>query len=78
MTTKDLIRFIIDNGYPFDIVDFEQEYPNEAFCIRQTKFNNWEVYYSERGQKSGLVTFDKEAEACKYLREKIKTSYNTV
>ena len=74
MKIKDVVR-IISDSYSLDIVDFEKEYPNESYCIRQ---NNglWEVYYSERGQKTDLKKFDLESDACKYLLEKIKTGYN--
>lgn len=74
MEIKDVVR-IISDSYPLDIVDFENEYPNESYCIRQ-KNGQWEVYYSERGQKTGLKMFDLESDACEYLLEKIKTSYN--
>lgn len=32
-------------------------YPNEAFCIGQNN-GKWEVYYSERGNKTSLKIFD--------------------
>jgi len=75
MKIDDLIRIITDS-YPLDIVDFENEHPNEAYCIRNTN-NKWEVYYSERGQKSGIVLFDLEEEACEHLLKKIKASNKT-
>ncbi len=77
LTTKEIIRCIIDNGYPFELVDFGNEYPDEAYCIRQTKTKNWEVYYSEKGFKTGLIEFCSESEACEYLIKKIKTDHNT-
>lgn len=40
--------------------------PNEAYCI-SLNGSVWEVYYSERGMKSGLRTFDSEADACQYF-----------
>ena len=76
MKIKDVVR-IISDSYSLDIVDFEKEYPNESYCIRQ---NNglWEVYYSERGQKTDLKKFDLESDACKYLLEKIKKLATTM
>lgn len=44
--------------------------PNEKLCI--VKEDKWQVYYSERGRKSGLKTFETEAEACEYFFRKIK------
>jgi hypothetical protein len=70
MKIKDLIR-IISDSYPLDIVDFENEYPNESYCIRENN-GEWEVYYSERGQKTGLTKFYSESKACEYLLDKIK------
>jgi hypothetical protein len=44
--------------------------PNESYCI---DFNDgvWEVYYSERGCKTGLKTFEDESSACKYFLDTI-------
>ena len=44
--------------------------PNEALCI--TNDEKWEVYYSERGRKSGLREFQNEEDACEYFLEKVK------
>lgn len=41
--------------------------PNEAFCIEATNDGNWQTYYSERGQRTDLRTFNSEREACEYL-----------
>lgn len=40
--------------------------PNEAFCLNKTN-GKWEVYYSERGNKTGLKVFSNENEACMYF-----------
>lgn len=45
--------------------------PNEAYCLSKVK-NGWEVYYSERGLKSGLKIFASETEACNYIYNLIK------
>lgn len=42
------------------------EYPNEAYSIFWNG-SEWEVYYSERGQKRGLKMFVNEADACEYF-----------
>ena len=44
--------------------------PNEAFCL--AKRESWVVYYSERGQRSGLRSFETESDACEYLLSKLK------
>ena len=45
---------------------FDKEYPNESMCLNNLN-GKWEVYYSEKGQKSSLKSFDSESEACDYL-----------
>jgi hypothetical protein len=44
---------------PLNIVSFDEEFPNEAYCIRLNGEKKWEVYYPERGQKSNLKEFEK-------------------
>lgn len=51
------------------------EYPNEAYCIFWNG-SEWEVYYSERGQKSGLKKFTNEDEACNFFVDKFESSWN--
>ncbi len=46
-------------------------YPNERLCITNEQAE-WQVYYSERGRKSGLKTFSDEEEACEYFYNKLK------
>ncbi|MFS0749854.1 hypothetical protein [Oceanobacillus sp. 1P07AA] len=45
--------------------------PNEQYCITKDG-DNWEVYYSERGKKSGLKIFDDEDKACEYFYKKVE------
>ena len=44
--------------------------PNEKLCI--AKADKWQVYYSERGRKSGLNLFETESEACEFFWRKMK------
>ncbi|MBR08075.1 MAG: hypothetical protein CMP48_10340 [Rickettsiales bacterium] len=62
MNRIDLIR-IISDSYPFDLVSFDEEFPNDAFCIRKNENNYWEVYYSENRNKSNLKEYITESEA---------------
>lgn len=39
---------------------------NEVYCIEHTE-NGWDIYYSERGQKTGLKHFKDEQSACEYF-----------
>jgi hypothetical protein len=47
--------------------------PSESFCISK-KTLWWEIYYSERGQKSNLKKFIFEKEACMFLYNLIISS----
>ncbi|WP_338874936.1 hypothetical protein WBJ53_04880 [Spirosoma sp. SC4-14] len=51
---------------PKDMYSLAGGLPNDAYCLQQTS-QGWEVYYSERGIKSGLVFFPDEETACSYL-----------
>jgi hypothetical protein len=44
--------------------------PNEAYCLAKVD-GKWEVYYSERGNKTGLKIFQKEEEACQYFYDSL-------
>lgn len=73
MKIADIIR-IVSDSYPFDMVSFDQEFPNEAYCIRINSESKWEVYYSERGNKNDLKEFNSESDACNDLLRRIKAS----
>ena len=44
---------------------------DERLCLIYAN-SIWQVYYSERGKKSGLKIFETETEACEYFLHKIK------
>ena len=62
---------------PTNVYSLNGGLPNERLCLGEVS-GKWEVYYSERGDKSDLMIFDKETDACKYfynrLREILKSS----
>jgi len=45
--------------------------PNECYVFNQAGGGIWEVYYSERGEKTGIRTFDTESSATRYFLEMI-------
>lgn len=47
--------------------------PNEKLCL--VKEDTWQVYYSERGNKSGLKVFETESEACEFFAKNEKICY---
>jgi len=63
---KGLESRLISENIRKDIYSLNGGFPNEAYCISQNN-REWEVYYSERGNKSGLRIFQSEEEACQYF-----------
>lgn len=45
--------------------------PNEVLCLT-AEHGNWIVYYSERGNRSGLTIFKSESDACNYFYNHLK------
>ena len=66
MNIRELKARLIEKRIPTEYYSLDGGYPNEAYCIGNTK-NKWEVYYSERGNKSSLKMFDAEEDACNYF-----------
>lgn len=66
MKIKSLKKTLVEIEIPIDAYYLKGGLPNEAFCIG---FNHglWEVYYSERGNKSGIKKFSNEEDACEYF-----------
>jgi hypothetical protein len=60
---------------PKDAYSLKGGLPNEQFCISHEN-GKWEVYYSERGNKTSLKIFDFEEIACNYFLDWIKRSFN--
>ena len=77
MKLKDLKSKLEEEGIAPHWYSLKGGLPNEVFCINKNSKNNWEVYYSERGQKSALGVFEDEYYACFYFWNLI-TSNSTV
>ena len=71
MTIIELERVLLELGISEDLYSvMTGGLPNEKLCI--VKEDKWQVYYSERGKKSGLKIFETETEACEYFLRKMK------
>jgi hypothetical protein len=46
-------------------------FPNECYVLGQDSKGFWEVYYSERGKKTGLQIFESEEKAVQYFLDVI-------
>jgi hypothetical protein len=44
--------------------------PDECLCLVPAH-GGWEVFYSERGQRTGTRLFDTEDEACEFLADRL-------
>ena len=67
MNIQELEKRLIEINIPKDAYSILYDgLPNERYCITKSH-NIWEVYYSERGSKSGLKTFHDEGSACQYF-----------
>ncbi len=76
MNIKELEKKLDALAIPKDIYSImEGGLPNEKLCI--VKEETWQVYYSERGCKTGLEEFDSEEEACEYFYEELKLYAST-
>jgi len=75
MDTKELNNKLKKLSIPSDAYSTIGGLPNEAFCIGNNE-GKWETYYSERGNKTGLKSFDSEEEACEYFLSWMKRTFN--
>jgi hypothetical protein len=55
-------------GIRDDAYSLDGGLPSERYVLEVAE-GGWHVYYSERGLRTGLQTFDTEAEACEHLFE---------
>ena len=66
MKLQDLERELKNLNINNEFYSLSGGFPNEAYCINKNEFE-WEVYYSERGQKSDPKIFNDENSACNYF-----------
>jgi len=67
MNLSELKTKLANSSLPDDAYCLTGGLPNEAYCVEQSPDGKWHTYYSERGQRTGLKTFDSEDEACDYF-----------
>ena len=66
MDIRNLADLLHENDIRPDAYDLKGEDGNETYVLKK-EYTGWDVYYSERGLKTGLKTFETEASACAYL-----------
>ena len=78
MKVEELINELNKMKIPKDIYSILGEgLPNEMMCMQYVN-KKWEVFYSERGHKSGLIIFEDEDSACDYFFQVMKRTYNNL
>ncbi len=70
MKIKELEQRLIIEGIPKNSYCIYGGFPWEAYCLNEY-YGTWEVYYSEKGNKTGLKLFKNEDEACEYFYNKL-------
>lgn len=66
MTKTELKQNLVRENIPADIYSLEGGLANEVYCLGKNG-DVWEVYYSERGQKTSLEFFQTEDVACEFF-----------
>ena len=71
MNRSELKQKLEREGVRTDLYSLSGGNSPEALVLNRNG-NQWEVYYSERGYKNALETFDNESDACENIYPKIK------
>jgi hypothetical protein len=66
MTKETMAHYLECLGVRPDAYDLDSEFPNEALILNWNG-QKWELYYSEKGLKTGLKMFSDEDSACRHL-----------
>lgn len=75
MNKNELKNALKNEGVSNELYSLEGGVPSEKLCL---DFENgkWIVYYSERGCRTGIMSFVMENDACKYIYDQIKAIVN--
>ena len=71
MNKEELSILLKKNKINDDMYSLEGGLPNEMYCLEENN-RQWEVYYSERGNKTGRKLFSTEHEACVYFYDLLR------
>jgi len=77
MTKSELKQRLVKENIPTDVYSLEGGLPNEVYCLGRNGVK-WEVYYSERGQKTSLETFQIEEDACNFFHNWLIKSLKSI
>ena len=72
MTVKELKVFFKEHLVPSHIYNLKGGSRSNRICLGKSEENMWEVYFSEKKNKIGLMQFATENEACQHMMDEIR------
>ena len=72
MTVKELKVFFKEHLVPSHLYNLKGGSRSNRICLGKTEENMWEVYFSEKKNKIGLMQFATENEACQHMMDEIR------
>ncbi|MCG8710641.1 hypothetical protein JHU04_003937 [Brenneria sp. 4F2] len=75
MNKKELKERLVKEKISRSLYSLDGGLPNEKLCLEHEN-GFWVVYYSERGVKTGMISFLRECEACKYIYDQINAVFS--
>jgi hypothetical protein len=78
MNVQELAEILRNEGFRESAYSLHATFvqPDEALCLRNED-GAWQVFYSERGLKTGKIDFSSEAEACMHLLAQMRADPTT-
>ena len=70
MTVKELKQFFNEHLVPSKLYALKGGHHKNRICQGKTS-DGWELYFSDKEQKIGLMRFKTESEACQKMKEEI-------
>ena len=70
MTREDLGRFFKEHLVPEKFYKIGGKH-NNRICMEKTE-NGWDVYFSEKKDKVGVIHYNDEASACKGMKNEVR------
>lgn len=77
MKKQELEQRLVTEGIPRNSYCLNGGLPSEAYCLNEY-YGTWEVYYSEKGNKTRLKLFRNEDEACNYFYDILISDFRSM
>ena len=72
MTVKELKVFFKEHLVPSHLYNLKGGSRSNRICLGKSEENMWEVYFSEKKNKIGLMQFATENEACQHMMDEVR------